>query len=43
MGDLLVSKMKGVKDAKVILLSGYPRSKEQLEHFNTYVSALLFH
>ena len=36
--NILVNKLKEHADAKVILLDGYPRTREQVEDLNKYVS-----
>ena len=38
--NILVNKLKEHADAKVILLDGYPRTREQVEDLNKYVSHL---
>ena len=40
MTELLTEKLCAHMDAKVILVSGYPRDQQQVEAFNTHVSTV---
>ena len=40
MTELLKEKLHAHMDAKVILVSGYPRDQQQVEAFNTHVSTV---